>query len=115
MTYEEREAIFSKEALSVADVQALFGVCKSEATNIMNTIRRQTGDRLKVQGKIHIEDYLKHFGIEANRYTKRNRREIKIVSSDIVDELKKEAGEGAFDDAPLIRSSSLLDRRGGLR
>lgn len=71
MTYEERDAIFSKEALSVADVQALFGVCKSEATNIMNTIRRQTGDRLKVQGKIHIEDYLKHFGIEANRYAKR--------------------------------------------
>lgn len=41
MTYEEREAIFSKEALSVADVQALFGVCKSEATNIIR-LRRKT-------------------------------------------------------------------------
>ena len=72
MTYEEREKIFSKEALSVADVQALFGVCRTEATNIMNEIRRKTGDRLGVKGKIHIEDYLKHFGIEANRYVKKH-------------------------------------------
>lgn len=104
MTYEEREAIFSKEALSVADVQALFGVCKSEATNIMNTIRRQTGDRLKVQGKIHIEDYLKHFGIKANRYIQ------KQVVSDVTTPTikKKEDNSESGFSAPLIRSKNYL-------
>lgn len=102
MTYEEREKIFSKEALSVADVQALFGVCKSEATNIMNTIRRQTGDRLKVQGKIHIEDYLKHFGIEVDRYAK--------IFSDEKDDKKMSpsVAEEKSTHIPLIKSNNYI-------
>ena len=105
MTYEEREAIFSKEALSVADVQALFGVCKSEATNIMNTIRRQTGDRLKVQGKIHIEDYLKHFGIEANRYSPKRVEDLEETNAAI--KLKAEKTESR-SSVPLIRRKNYL-------
>ena len=105
MTYEEREAIFSKEALSVADVQALFGVCKSEATNIMNAIRRQTGDRLKVQGKIHIEDYLKHFGIEANRYTPKQTAILEETDSTIKSKMEKAEKSSAI---PLIRSKNYL-------
>lgn len=105
MTYEEREKIFSKEALSVADVQALFGVCKSEATNIMNTIRRQTGDRLKVQGKIHIEDYLKHFGIEANRYTPKQEDALGETHSSIKTKAEK---NGSSFSIPLIRSKNYL-------
>ena len=105
MTYEEREAIFSKEALSVADVQALFGVCKSEATNIMNTIRRQTGDRLKVQGKIHIEDYLKHFGIAANRYTPKQTTVLEEMDSAIKPKTEKPENDSAV---PLIRSKDYL-------
>lgn len=105
MTYEEREAIFAKEALSVADVQALFGVCKSEATNIMNTIRRQTGDRLKVQGKIHIEDYLKHFGIEANRYTPKQTAILEETDSTIKSKMEKAEKSSAI---PLIRSKNYL-------
>lgn len=104
MTYEEREAIFSKEALSVADVQALFGVCKSEATNIMNTIRRQTGDRLKVQGKIHIEDYLKHFGIEAERYAKKRSDEAQPPIERDLHEEERAVPCGT----PLIRSKNFL-------
>lgn len=105
MTYEEREAIFSKEALSVADVQALFGVCKSEATNIMNAIRRQTGDRLKVQGKIHIEDYLKHFGIEANRYTPKQTAILEETDSTIKPKMEKAENSSTI---PLIRSKNYL-------
>lgn len=104
MTYEEREKIFSKEALSVADVQALFGVCQTEATNIMNEIRRKTGDRLGVKGKIHIEDYLKHFGIEANRYVKKHPDE---AEPPIEQDLHKE--ERAVPcGTPLIRSKNFL-------
>lgn len=105
MTYEEREKIFSKEALSVADVQALFGVCKSEATNIMNAIRRQTGDRLKVQGKIHIEDYLKHFGIEANRYSPKQDGNLEETDAAIM--LKAEKTESR-PTVPLIRSKNYM-------
>ena len=105
MTYEEREKIFSKEALSVADVQALFGVCKSEATNIMNTIRRQTGDRLKVQGKIHVEDYLKHFGIEANRYSLKREGDLEETKAAI--KLKTEKTESS-PHVPLIRSKNYM-------
>lgn len=104
MTYEEREKIFSKEALSVADMQALFGVCRTEATNIMNEIRRKTGDRLGVKGKIHIEDYLKHFGIEANRYVKKHPDE---AEPPIEQDLHKE--ERAVPcGTPLIRSKNFL-------
>lgn len=104
MTYEEREAIFSKEALNNEDIQKLFGVCRTEATNIMNEIRRKTGDRLGVKGKIHIEDYLKHFGIEANRYVKKHPDE---AEPPIEQDLHKE--ERAVPcGTPLIRSKNFL-------
>ena len=105
MTYEEREKIFSKEALSVADVQALFGVCRTEATNIMNEIRRKTGDRLGVKGKIHIEDYLKHFGIEANRYSPKRVGDLEETNAAI--KLKAEKTESS-PSVPLIRSKNYM-------
>lgn len=104
MTYEEREAIFSKEALSVADVQALFGVCKSEATNIMMRIKRKTGDRLGIKGRLHIEDYLKHFGIEANRYAKRRSDEAQPPIEQDLHEEERAVPCGT----PLIRSKNYL-------
>ena len=64
MTYEEREAIFSKEALNNEDIMKLFGVCKTESTNIMMRIKRKTGDRLGVKGKLHVQDYLDYFNIK---------------------------------------------------
>ena len=104
MTYEEREAIFSKEALNNEDIQKLFGVCRTEATNIMMRIKRKTGDRLGIKGRLHIEDYLKHFGIEANRYAKRRSDEAKPP---IEQNLHKE--ERAVPcGTPLIRSKNFL-------
>lgn len=104
MTYEEREAIFSKEALNNEDIQKLFGVCRTEATNIMMRIKRKTGDRLGVKGRLHIEDYLKHFGIEANRYAKKHPDE---AEPPIEQDLHKE--ERAVPcGTPLIRSKNFL-------
>ena len=104
MTYEEREAIFSKEALNNEDIQKLFGVCRTEATNIMMQIKRKTGDRLGIKGRLHIEDYLKHFGIEANRYAKRRSDE---AQPPIEQDLHKE--ERAVPcGTPLIRSKNFL-------
>ena len=104
MTYEEREAIFSKEALNNEDIQKLFGVCRTEATNIMMRIKRKTGDRIGVKGRLHIEDYLKHFGIEANRYAKKRSDE---AQPPIEQDLHKE--ERAVPcGTPLIRSKNFL-------
>mgnify|MGYP001854356193 FL=1 len=104
MTYEEREAIFSKEALNNEDIQKLFGVCRTEATNIMMRIKRKTGDRLGIKGRLHIEDYLKHFGIEANRYAKKRSDE---AQPPIEQDLHKE--ERAVPcGTPLIRSKNFL-------
>lgn len=105
MTYEEREAIFSKEALNNEDIQKLFGVCRTEATNIMMRIKRKTGDRLGVKGKIHIEDYLKHFGIEANRYSPKRVGDLEETNAAI--KLKAEKTESR-PTVPLIRSKNYM-------
>lgn len=72
MNYEKREEIFSKDALSNNDFMELFGVCKSEASKIMTEMKRVVGDRLGVQGKIHVEDYFEFFQIrDRTRYFRR--------------------------------------------
>ena len=58
MTYEEREAIFSKEVLDLDDVMKLFDISRNEASRLMNAIRLKVGDRLGIKGKLHVEDYL---------------------------------------------------------
>lgn len=67
MTYEEREAIFSKEALSITDFEKLFSVSYQEAAKMMRQIKLKY-DRLKIQGRLHVEDYLKYYDIKINRY-----------------------------------------------
>lgn len=112
MTYEEREAIFAKEALNNEDFQALFGVCRTEATNIMMAIKRKTGDRLGVKGKLHVQDYLDYFGLKAgNRYSTKESSEAeekeKALRSThilVANEQKKEE----VSSIPLIKSSALL-------
>ncbi len=69
MTYTEREKIFSKEALSINDMQLLLGVGYCEAAKIIRNIKRRT-DRLGVKGKIHVQDYLDYFQIPPDRYVK---------------------------------------------
>ena len=70
MTYEEREAIFSKEALDRNDIMILFGVSANEASKIITTIKRKTGDRLGIKGRLHVQDYLDHFHLNHERYVK---------------------------------------------
>ena len=73
MTYQEREAIFSKEAISLDDMVALMGVCKGTASVKMTEMKRVVGDRLGIQGKIHVQDYLDYFKIKGealDRYKK---------------------------------------------
>lgn len=69
MTYAEREAIFSKEYLSIPDLEVLLGLNYQMAAKRMRDIKRRH-DRLHTQGKIHVQDYLDYFELPPERYTR---------------------------------------------
>ena len=56
MTFQRREEIFSKEALTNRDLAELLDVCESTASQKAQEIRRVVGDRLGIQGRIHVQD-----------------------------------------------------------
>lgn len=76
MTYEMRERIFSKEVLTIADVMLLFGLNYQPAAQLVRNIRRKH-DRLGLEGKLHVQDYLDYFNLNGNdkRYMKREEEE----------------------------------------
>ena len=64
----EREEIFAKDVLTIADLQALLGLTYQLASRIMRQIKFKY-DRLGIQGKIHTEDYFDYFNItDKQRY-----------------------------------------------
>lgn len=69
MTYAMREEIFSKEYLSIEDIQELLGLHYQDAARTMRNIKRRT-DRLGIRGKLHVQDYLDYFQIPPDRYVK---------------------------------------------
>lgn len=80
MTYAKREEIFSKDYLTIADLQDLLGLEYQGAAKVIRTIKRELnmnpkyngqGVRLDMQGKIHVQDYLDYFNITSlERYSK---------------------------------------------
>ena len=64
MTYERREEIYSKDALTSAEVAELLAVSKTTANNIINNIKLKYGDRLGVSGRVLVEDYRRYFGAQ---------------------------------------------------
>lgn len=67
MTFDRRNEIFSKEALSIDDVKELMGVSYDTAQKLIQTIRRHN-DRLNIQGKVHVQDYIEYFNLPPERY-----------------------------------------------
>lgn len=76
MTYEMRERIFSKEVLTIGDIMLLFGLSYQPAAQLVRNIRRKH-DRLGIEGKLHVQDYLDYFNLSGNdkRYMKREEEE----------------------------------------
>lgn len=72
MTYAVREAIFSKEVLSIGDIMLICGMNYQAAAKLIRDIKRKC-DRLGLEGKLHVQDYLDYFGLDgnSNRYAKR--------------------------------------------
>ena len=57
MDYKRREEIFSKESISTRELQEIFEIAMlANASLLMTKIKKATGDRLGIKGKIHIEE-----------------------------------------------------------
>ena len=69
MTYARREEIFSKDYLTIADIQELLGLSYQEAAKKIRDIKRRN-DRLGIQGKLHVQDYLDYYELPVERYMK---------------------------------------------
>lgn len=71
MTYSEREQIFSKDYLTIADMQELLGLSYGDAARVIREIKRKS-DRLGIKGKVHVQDYLDCYALPVDRYNKQN-------------------------------------------
>lgn len=71
MTYSEREQIFSKDYLTIADMQELLGLSYGDAAKVIREIKCKS-DRLGIQGKVHVQDYLDYYELPVERYKKAN-------------------------------------------
>lgn len=76
MTYAMRESVFSKEVLSIGDIMLVCGMSYQAAAQLIRNVRRKC-DRLGLEGKLHVQDYLDYFGLDGNseRYAKRRDRD----------------------------------------
>lgn len=75
MSFEEREKIFSKDYLSIKDLQALLGLTYQCAAKLIRQIKFKH-DRLHIQGKLHVEDYFEYFKIkDKQRYIKQEEQQ----------------------------------------
>ena len=72
MDYKRREEIFSKEAITLEEFAELMAVSLGTASTKMKEIKRRVGDRLGVQGRIHVADYLAYMELssESPRYSR---------------------------------------------
>lgn len=64
-----KKEIFSKEVLTIADIQELFGVSYCTAARIMREIKA-TSDRINIKGIVHVQDYCEHFRLNVSDYLK---------------------------------------------
>lgn len=83
MTMQERQDIFSKEYLSISDIQRLYDFNYPQASQFILDIKTKfkiddKALRLKVQGKIHIQDYLDFLGVKSDRYGTIAEQSIKV-------------------------------------
>ena len=67
MTYDKRNEILSKDYLTIADMQELLGLSYNDAAKLIREIKRKH-NRLNTRGKIHVQDYIDYYQLDAVRY-----------------------------------------------
>lgn len=81
MTYEGREKIFSKDYLTIQDVQVLLGLPYQSTAKIIRQIKFKC-DRLGMRGKLHVEDYFEYFNItDRQRYMQQEIKNVREINS----------------------------------
>lgn len=88
MTYQEREAIISKELLDKNDMAKLCGVAPCTALEIIQNIKRKKC-RIDIAGRVHIQDYIEYFGLDMARFVPKRDSEA-VAWQERVDEIKAE-------------------------
>ena len=71
MDYKRREEIFSRESIHYKDMAELLGCAEGTAKNKIQEMKRIAGDRLHIEGRIHILDYFKYIGISEDVFKER--------------------------------------------
>ena len=89
MTFQEREEIFSKEALHISDIQKLFGLKYGTASKyVLDLKNRRVANgralRLDMCGFIHTADYLEEIGFDHQKLLERY---FKKKTYDVYDEI----------------------------
>ena len=74
MTYERREEIFSKEVITLSEMEELLSLSKSAASLKMKEMKRKVGDRLGIIGRIHIQDYIDWLELEKDAHLDRYKK-----------------------------------------
>lgn len=75
MTVQERQEIFAKEYLSVADFCKLYDMSQPNASALMCKMRNKLifgmkqELRLDMRGRLHVQDYLDYLGVQSDRYS----------------------------------------------
>lgn len=84
MTMQERQDMFAKEYLSIADFCKLYDMLPSHASKMMCDIRTKLTIgmkkelRLNMKGRLHVQDYLDWLGVTEDRYSM-SRKETEIT------------------------------------
>lgn len=79
MTYAEKEEMFSKDVLTIEDIEKLLCMGYDEAAKKIREIKKELnfnqkyngqGVRISAQGKLHVQDYFDYFRItDHTRYS----------------------------------------------
>ena len=68
MTMQEREEMFAKDFLVAEDLMKLCGCCRSDASQLIQEIKRKSADRFHRQGRIHVQDYIEAMQLDTSRH-----------------------------------------------
>lgn len=79
MTIEQRNNIFAKECLTIADIELLLSLSYDAAARLVRDIKRNS-DRLHLRGRVHVQDYLEYFNLSTRHYSE-EKEEARIAIS----------------------------------
>lgn len=94
MTYERREEIFSKEVLTIAEIQELMSLQYNDACILVREIKAKTKSNFQIRGKLLVSDYLKYFGIDSSDRYYRKQAKKKVSPEAETEEVIKSSSYG---------------------